>query len=417
MPASKEPADIPLAPGDWDYIEEGTENVIISYHGSEPELQGWVLRLTKCDASAEIDLESHEALLFRDKELQRKQDALEFAARVIGPIVGDKYVLPQRLAKTSAEFLIQVRENIESQRPRNRLSKFIDARQSASLLTKEMISRTPADSTQGAHAVTVELKPKCMALPRSKFLAPESSVKHRVCWYCRHQYTLHKDGNVSQFCPLELFSGDRERIATALEHFAQSPHNNFVVFVDGRSVVDEEGKLSDKCVPHWSELRDAVAGIVQKESLFSRLQLIQRELDSFNIESVLPMYQHALETGALATEEPRIDAWLNAYSEFRRRLDSGSSDLSAVSDCQAVLELMLATTLRDVSVLIKFDSWPARGETGTGTLKHSNYSIGIVDHDPKKVSNIPKYYRLDQNIVATYLQHNPDEAYQRPCRE
>ncbi|KAJ2261976.1 hypothetical protein GGI01_001886 [Coemansia sp. RSA 376] len=401
MPISKELVDIPLVPGDWDYIEEGIENVIVSYHGNDPELQGWVLRLTKCDVGADADVDSHEASLFRNKELQRKQDALEFAANIVSPIVGDEYVLPQRLVTVSSEFLLQVRKNIESRRPKNRLAKYIDSRQSASMLTREMISRTPAND-KGRHSVTVELKPKCMTLPRSEFSAPESSVKHRVC--CK-------------FCPLELFSGDRDRIARSLDHFAQSPYNNFVIFVDGRSVVDEQGEISDKCVPHWDLLRDTVADIVQKEELFSRLQLIQRELDSFNIESVLPKYQHALETGVLTTEEPGIGAWLEAYAEFRRRLDSGSIDKSMVSDCQAVLELILATTLRDVSVLIKFDNWPARSVTDTGSLDYSQYTIGVVDHDPKKLSNIPKYHRLDRDIVATYLRHNPDEADQRPCRE
>ncbi|KAJ2752526.1 hypothetical protein GGI19_003768 [Coemansia pectinata] len=417
MSISKGLVDIQLVPADWDYVEEGIENVIVSYHGKDPKLQGWVLRLTKCDVGADADVDSHEASLFRNKELQRKQDALEFAASIVSPIVGDEYVLPQMLVNVSTEFLLQVRENIESQRPTKRLAKCIDSRQSASMLTKEMISRTPADNTQDVHSVTVELKPKCMALPRSEFFAPESSVKHRVCWYCMHQYTLHEDGNVSKFCPLELFSGDRDRIARSLDHFAQSPNNNFVVFVDGRSVVDEQGKISDKCVPHWDLLRDTVADIAQKEDLFSRLQLVQRELDSFNIESVLPKYKHAMETGTLTTEEPGIGAWLNTYTEFRKRLDSGSNDDSIVSDCQAVMELILATTLRDVSVLIKFDSWPARNATDTSSLEHSKYTIGVVDHDPKKLSNIPKYHKLDRDIVATYLQHNPDEARQRPCRE
>ncbi|KAJ2821353.1 hypothetical protein GGI24_004242 [Coemansia furcata] len=417
MSTLKELVDIQLVPSDWDYIEEGIENVIVAYHGNDPELQGWVLRLTKCDVGADADVDSHESSLFRNKELQKKQDALEFATSVVSPIVGNEYVLPQRLAKMSPEFLLQVRTNIEPKRPKNRLARCIDARQSANMLTREMVSKIPAAKTQGTHAVTVELKPKCMALPQSAFAAPESSVKHKVCWYCMHQYTLHKDGNVSKFCPLELFSGDRERIANSLDHFAESPHNNFVVFVDGRSVVDEQGKISDQCVPHWSLLRDTVADVVQREPLFSRLQLIQRELDSFNIESVLPMYTRAMETGILTTEEPGIAAWLNAYAEFRKRLDSGNNDNSKVSDCQAVMELMLATTLKDVSVLIKFDNWPARDTTDASLLEHHKYTIGIVDHDPKKLSNIPKYHRLDQSIVATYLQHNPDESDQRPCRE
>ncbi|KAJ2578985.1 hypothetical protein GGH95_003348 [Coemansia sp. RSA 1836] len=164
-------------------------------------------------------------------------------------------------------------------------------------------------------------------------------------------------------------------------------------------------------------LQNAVAEVVQKEDLFARLQRAQRDLDSFNIESVLPKYAHAMETGALTAEEPGIAAWLDAFAELRRRLDSEGSKDTNSSDCQAVMELMLATTLRDVSVLIKFDSWPAREAAHVDFSELPRYTIGIVDHDPKKLSNIPKYYKLDQNIVATYLQHNPDAANQRPCRE
>ncbi|KAJ2747977.1 hypothetical protein GGI20_000064 [Coemansia sp. BCRC 34301] len=417
MAASNGLADIQLVPGDWDYVGEGTENVIASYHGDNPDLHGWVLRLTKCDVGADADACSHEARLFGSKELQRKQAALEFAAKVVGPMVGAEYVLPMRLAKVTSEFLLKVRENIEPLRPQKRLSKHIDVRQSASMLAKEMISRMPAYKAQGKHAMTVELKPKCMALPRSEFAAPESSVKHRVCWYCMHQYTLHASGNVSKFCPLELFSGDRDRIACSLRHFAQSPHNNFVVFVDGRSVVDEQGKISDKCVPHWDMLINVVANIVQKEALFARLQLAQQKLDSFNIESVLPKYQHAMEAGVLTTEEPGVAVWLDAFSDLRRRPNSESSKYANVSDLQAVMELMLATTLRDVSILIKFDGWPMREAPNADYAEQPKYAIGIVDHDPKRLSNIPKYYRLDRGIVATYLKHCPDPNSQRPCNE
>ncbi|KAJ2897043.1 hypothetical protein GGI21_004981, partial [Coemansia aciculifera] len=265
MSAYGELVDIPLVPGDWDYVNEGVENIIVSYHGDSADLQGKVLRLTKCEVGADADVNSNEAALFCRKELQKKQGALEFAAKVVSTLVGDEYVLPQQLAKMSSEFLSKVRENVKSQRPQNRLQKHIDIRQSASMLAREMISRTPAGSAWGggggAHALTVEFKPKCMTLPKSEFVAPESSVKHRVCWYCMHQYTMHKDGNVSKFCPLELFSGDRDRIARSLQSFAQSPHNNFVVFVDGRSVVDEQGHISEKCVPHWDVLRNVVADI------------------------------------------------------------------------------------------------------------------------------------------------------------
>ncbi|KAJ2893929.1 hypothetical protein IWW38_002734, partial [Coemansia aciculifera] len=102
---------------------------------------------------------------------------------------------------------------------------------------------------------------------------------------------------------------------------------------------------------------------------------------------------------------------------LRRRLDAVNSNDAPVSDRQAVMELMMATTLKDVSILIKFDSWPARDVANVEFSELPKYAIGIVDHDPKKVSNIPKYHNLDQGIIAAYLQHNPDIAGQRPCCE
>ncbi|KAJ2468165.1 hypothetical protein EV174_006333 [Coemansia sp. RSA 2320] len=280
-----------------------------------------------------------------------------------------------------------------------------------------MISRATSSTKPGTHAVTVELKPKCMILPRSEFTSPESSVKHKVCWYCMHQYTLRKDGKVSKFCPLELFSRDFGRISRSLDAFAQSPHNNLVVFVDGRSVVDEQGKISERCVPHWKMLRDAVAAIVQKEALFPMLQRAQRNLDLFNIESILPIYKRALGTGVLTTEEPPVTTWLDAHAACKQRQGRECSICTRIGDKQAIMEYMLSTTLKDASILIKFAGWPARGQASSSSMANPAYTIGIVDHDPKKVGNIPKYFKNDQDIVATYLAHNPNPVDQRPCHE
>ncbi|KAJ2775470.1 hypothetical protein IWQ56_000006 [Coemansia nantahalensis] len=394
---------LPLDARDWRYSCEGNLKMAFAYCGVDARLRGWLLLLDKCSADAGS---LPAAAAAHDAELQQKLDAAQFAARVVGPLIGSRYVLPRRLVRAPARFLEQLSgAAAAAHRPAHRASKQIDVGRQCLVLVPSMLARAGPAHGPGVHSVTVELKTKWGFLPRSALIAPENRVRRQTCRYCMHQSLKHGPRGGSAFCPLDLFSGSPERVAHALDCLERSPQNNLRVFVDGVAVDDFGAR-----VPRWCDFRRALRDILLADGLLPRLARVQQRLDALDIEGVYPAYRRALASGALAAEEPAIADWLQAVEQFQRRdgSDGGSSDK------QAVLEFLLSTVLKDISVMIAVGHWPSEA-SAPGALPE--YRIAVVDTEPKKLVKMPAYHKLNQDIVAKYLEYHPDPAQWKVCHE
>ncbi|KAJ2811141.1 hypothetical protein H4S07_002247 [Coemansia furcata] len=405
------PESIPFEPDEWNYKGEGNENIVFSYRGSNADICGWLLRLSKCDTAASANASAAHRL----NDTVRKRSNGTYATSVIGPLLGLEYILPQRLVSLKPDFLRRLKEKCEPLRPAHRLDRQIDLQQDVGVLMPNAFRGKPSGRTR--QSVTVELKPKWGFMPRPESVSPHNAVKSRVCRYCMHQLTKHGSQGVSSFCPLDLYSGDRHRIVRALDSLADSPQNNLRVFVDDHIAIDRHGKISEECVSQWEALRDCIADIVVKEPLFARLKQCQRTLDSLDIEGILPLYRRAVESGSLANVQPSISDWLAAVAGFIQRTEQADLTVAEVTDKQAILEFLISTTLKDVSVLITLPEWPTQGTSLDGISKAPDYAIAVIDSDPKKLTKIPDYFSKDEKIVKNYLKHCPDLDSQRQCSE
>ncbi|KAJ1731785.1 hypothetical protein LPJ61_002365 [Coemansia biformis] len=409
---------------EWSYHCEGNAKMTFTYGGTDPRLSGWLLQLDKCGANAGGDADTPleaEREAEHDAELRRKLDAGEFSASVIGSLVGSQYILPRQHVRAPDGFLRQLSVAAAAHRPECRAATQVDHKQQCLVLVPSMLASPDAPRGRGAHAVTVELKPKWGFLPRSALIAKENGVKHHTCRYCMHQYLKLGAGDVSAYCPLDLFSESRARVAHALDCLSQSPQNNLRVFLDGLHIDDFAAR-----VPRWDEFRRTLIDILLTERVLPRLGRLQQRLDSLDIEGVFPVYQRALASGALSSQEPDIDDWRQAAAAFQRRGHSSLVDdqhrtartiAELHGDKQAVLEFLLAAVLKDISVMITVESWPLETAAGGVDQAIPEYRIAIVDTEPKQLAKMPQYLDKCQAIVTKYLEHFPSPPQWKTCHE
>ena len=102
------------------------------------------------------------------------------------------------------------------------------------------IKPTPASIGQllsESGSLTIEVKPKC----GKPFIGLANGAV--ACRHCLHQHgkvSAGKWAQISQYCPLDLFSCDPKRVSFALEQLLSTPQNNFRVALNGTDVFSQE---------------------------------------------------------------------------------------------------------------------------------------------------------------------------------
>ncbi|KAK2501074.1 hypothetical protein MC885_004379 [Smutsia gigantea] len=95
--------------------------------------------------------------------------------------------------------------------------------------------------------------PKCGFIPFSSDVTQET--KRRVCRYCMHQHLKVATGKwqqISKYCPLDLYSGNKQRMHFALKSLLQESQNNLKIFKNGELIYGCRDVRSP--VADWSEL-------------------------------------------------------------------------------------------------------------------------------------------------------------------
>ncbi|CAM0902185.1 unnamed protein product [Alopecurus aequalis] len=424
---------------DWVYKGEGAANLILSYAGSSPSMLGKVLRAKKVlNDKAEptpncVVFSSSEQLVWGGIPglvESLKQDCLPQAyAQVMSQHLGANHVDGGVRALVSKEFLEIVGKNVLSSRPAWRVNaSTIDSDADSALLISDHSLFT--GKPRGSSCIAVEIKAKCGFLPSSEYISKENSIKKQVTRYTMHQHLKFHQGQISKtsdYDPLDLYSGSKERIRTAIKSFFSTPQNNFRIFVNGSLGFGGMGGGADTVHPNETEkcLEDLskVSGLqlsdfiellseaIFKSGVLDKLVATQK-LDDHDIEGAIHLYYDIISQPCLVCKNITDAELLHKYSVLHSLpLDTSS---------KIVRDFLIAATAKDCSLMMCFaprESETTDSEYDSVFLESVNrtydYKAYFVDLDVKPLDKMPHYFKLDQKIVNLYTKTG--EAGRVPC--
>lgn len=205
----------------WHYRGEGGANLVIS-----------------------IDDDLHSRIVARfskskypDKDNDSKICEIAFYANsVMRPALGSHYVRPVSVGIVSEVDFERVKLEAQPFRPVQRCKK--DIRSRKVIISADCVYLTP-EYSRNTHGSTlcVEIKPK-----QGWHSEKMASCAGNLCHRCLKQYAKLYQGEIdtiSRYCPLDLFSGDLERMKRAIYDLMDSPHNRFKLFKEGQLLYTE----------------------------------------------------------------------------------------------------------------------------------------------------------------------------------
>ncbi|XP_076599830.1 inositol-pentakisphosphate 2-kinase [Chaetodon auriga] len=220
---------------DWKYHGEGNKSLVVSH----VQLSR-VLRLLKYPAE---DSENPPQTV--EQAFRQIQNIVDFSSNVMSSLLGEKFIHSGEVVKLPLEFVRQLSIKVQHQRPAWRCDKVMDIYSGCALCLPNLTSPVLHPPTH-TPPLCIEIKPKCGFLPSSNHVSRD--IKTKVCRFCMHQHYKVASGKWkrrSMYCPLDLFSGNRQRMHFAIRHLIEEPQNNFKIFKGGQCIYSSKEGSDD----------------------------------------------------------------------------------------------------------------------------------------------------------------------------
>ena len=169
----------------------------------------------------------------------------------------------------------------------------------------------------------------------------------------------------SEYDPLDLFSGSKERIHKAMNDLFSSPQNNFRVFLDGTLIFGTLGAAADCTNLVIQEaFEDALKGVIQGDHgqrINSFLQLVAetiylsrvmdrllrlQKLDSIDIEGAIHAYYNIISEPCKVCRELGEEKLSHKYTSLH--------SISLDESLKIVKDFLIAATAKDCSLMMSF---------------------------------------------------------------
>nr|DAA64568.1 TPA_exp: inositol-pentakisphosphate 2-kinase 452 [Ricinus communis] len=422
---------------DWVYRGEGAANLVLAYTGSSPLFIGKVMRVPKIERNGTLHfvedravLTEKERLLWREFEelissSTKEVTGLLYVKHVMCPLLGADHVDPGMHVEVSREFLERIEQKVISQRPAWRVdaAKIDTDRHSVLLMSDHSVFSRGA--LKVGSCLSVEIKPKCGFIPLSRLIAERNALKKSTTRFKMHQVLKlrqHETSEVSQYDPLDIFSGSKERIQKAISDLYATPQNNFRVFLNGSLIFGGLGGGTNKTsIVIGQGFEDALKGFIQADDGLRTTSLIELVAEAIYSSQVLDRLLAVQKLDHLDIEGA-IHAYYNVISQpcvVCRELDEAGLPHKYVAlhsipmdeSLKIVKDFLISATAKDCSLMISFRS---REDADFGspysniylqsTNQNFDYKVNFLDLDLKPLKKMETYYQKDKKILDSYAQ-------------
>lgn len=388
----------------------------------------------------------------REEEEERMWREVEFCRGVMLPLLGDRFVYVPTVVRLEESELLDMNDSLKTFRPIFRHHKGLYADHAA--VFPDLCLLPDSITPRWGPTFCVEVKPKQGWIP-----IPDRRLSK--CTFCLNQYMKQKHGSIkerSQYCPLDLFSGNRIRMKSAIKALLICPQNNFKMFKNGVLVYgdstheefesilidwfgcDETEKLIDNfttivvdalisdmqnsnnhcilndfpgssteenykfCDYHNNRIPDYLLDEAQALLPGPTCYWDSESLPRNCILSRILLVQKLDETGSDAVHHLYTSsAHTDDYDYVRDLLQSTHNFFKPVNS------YLLATTAKDCSILMSFQRSQTDMPDNEFSVKDLNdisyvFDIGVCDLDPKPMSCIEKHRKRDYDAVVNCIE-------------
>lgn len=211
----------------------------------------------------------------------------------------------------------------------------------------------------------------------------------KVDWDLLKSYkyiTILQISEVSEYDPVDLFSGSKERVSEAIKGLYSIPQNNFRVFLNGSLILGGSGESTGKTSPETGyAFEEALKGFIQSEDGHRTNCFLQLVSDAVYASGVL---DKLLEVQKL--DKLDIEGAIHCYYDIINQpcpicKETGASEeysslhaLPFDESLKIVKDYLTAATAKDCSLMISFQSrsdWDSTPSCDYVCLKSTNQTF------------------------------------------
>lgn len=406
----------------WNYINEGNVHIVLLLEGTD-----CVLRLIKEDQ--------------KYLNIRHIKNSVEFVNFIMLPMFYDSNnVGSEKLVQINNQEIKELSEQLLKWRPPNRISKMLLS-QYAIIAPNLAIVSSQCDINY-----CIEIKPK------EGYLSPNLQ-RYGKCYYCMKQYLKMEENqinSISNYCPLDLYSGNKGRMFKAISNLINNPQNNFKLFKNGSICFNENSTLpnlklilEEICAfngsvslfiefiiqvllvndtTHTIEAYDGENTIAFEEFNCKNKTEVCNTLSELHSDCILykmldlqklgvnfnPKYDN--EIYEKDNQYAYVESLLNILKEKNINMYKKSDRDAFLQRCDAVHLAMLSAIARDCSIMISFSYKFISGENVRKIKINQQeiyYKICVTDLEPKPLTTLLKRSKNEDKLIKIYTGLKP----------